>query len=172
LNARRLLENGRFVAAEIYIFRHGIEATTPDPPGLSDQGLARVRRQARALSWMGVRFDVILSGHATVCRQTADVLAEVMSPIPQIIETPALGSDGNADAALREIWSTQPDIRIAVVGTEPIVGVLAAKLIGARYPLKFKKAAACRIDVVDPGACGSLRWFLPPRILREIGRWA
>ena len=61
--------------------------------------------------------------------------------------------------------------RIALVGHEPNIGELAARLTGARTPLEFKKGAICRIDfeVFPPKGTGHLRWFVPPRMLREIG---
>jgi phosphohistidine phosphatase SixA len=159
------------VPAEIYIFRHGIEAEQPEPPGLSGEGVARVRRQARGLSWLGVHLDLILAGTDIASRETAAALAGELLPSPRVIETSALGPEGSADAALQEVWDTS-DIRVAVVGCEPIVGLLAARLIGALHPLIFKKAGGCRIDVDAGNRCGRLRWFLPPKILREMGRWA
>ena len=65
--------------------------------------------------------------------------------------------------------------RIALVGHEPGIGELAARLAGSRHPLEFKKGAVCRIDVdaLPPAGPGTLRWFLTPRIMRsvqEVGR--
>ena len=120
---------------------------------------------------MDVRFDVIFVGNDAVSRETAATLSEGLSPLPRITELPALGPEGNVDTALQELSRTAGDMRVAAIGCEPVVGVLAARLIGARHPLVFKKAAACRIDLDSGNACGRLRWFLPPRILREIGRF-
>jgi hypothetical protein len=64
-----------FVPAEIYIFRHGIESRVPGFPGLSEQGVARVRRQARGLARIGVTLDVILAGNDQPSRDTAAALA-------------------------------------------------------------------------------------------------
>ena len=60
--------------------------------------------------------------------------------------------------------------RIAIVGHEPGIGELAARLIGTRHPIPFKKGAVCRIDldVLPPAGPGELRWFLTPRALRAI----
>ena len=57
---------------------------------------------------------------------------------------------------------------VALVGHEPNIGELAARLIGARSPIEFKKGAICRIDFdgLPPKSVGMLRWFLPPRILQ------
>lgn len=168
----RLSHNDRFVASEIYIFRHGIESEAPSPPGLTEQGIARVRRQARGLTWMGVSFDIIITGNDPASIETAATLVEGFVPRPRLVESTAFGPHGNTDEALREVWDTAADLRVAAVGCEPVVGIVAARLIGAHRPLSFKKAAACRIDVEPGNPCGRLRWFLPPKILREIGRWA
>ena len=60
--------------------------------------------------------------------------------------------------------------RIALVGHEPGIGELAARLIGSRHPIEFKKGAVCRIDLdeIPPGGPGDLRWLIPSRFLRAI----
>ena len=60
--------------------------------------------------------------------------------------------------------------RIAIVGHEPGIGELAARLVGMRHPIEFKKGAVCRIDVdaLPPRGPGTLRWLLTPRILRSL----
>ncbi len=47
---------------------------------------------------------------------------------------------------------------------------MAAKLLGARGTMEFRKGAVCRIDVdrAMPSGPGTLRWFLPPRALRGL----
>ena len=61
--------------------------------------------------------------------------------------------------------------KIAIVGHEPGIGELAARLMGLRKAIEFKKGAICRIDVaaLPPTGNGQLKWFLTPRILRKIG---
>ena len=67
--------------------------------------------------------------------------------------------------------STMRKARIALVGHEPNIGELAARLIGARAPLEFKKGAICRIDfeTFPPKGSGQLRWFASPKMLRDLG---
>ena len=72
-------------------------------------------------------------------------------------------------------WSTDLEkharkTRIALVGHEPGIGELAARLIGSRHPIEFKKGAICRIDVeeVPPSGPGALRWLLTPKILLAL----
>jgi len=60
--------------------------------------------------------------------------------------------------------------RLALVGHEPDLGELAARLLGARGTVQFKKGAVCAIDVdgATPGGPGTLRWLLTPRALRAL----
>ena len=60
--------------------------------------------------------------------------------------------------------------RLALVGHEPDLGELAARLLGARGSVQFKKGAICAIDVdgATPGGPGTLRWLLTPKALRAL----
>jgi phosphohistidine phosphatase SixA len=160
------------MAGEIYILRHGIEAIDPEPPGLSARGTARFRKEVRGLIWLGASVDLILSGTDPASHQSAVMLAGGFTPAPQVTDTRALGPEGSLEAAWQVVSDVDPGISLAVVGCEPVVGLLAARLIGATRPLPFKKGAVCRIDLDEGHQGGRLRWFLSPKILREMGRWA
>ena len=87
---------------------------------------------------------------------------------------PPIGFDGTPDD-VRQVLARYPDAgSIALVGREPNIRELAGALTGARWPLRFKKGAVCRIDLPGNhhGPPGELRWFLTPRLLRIIGRSA
>ena len=67
---------------------------------------------------------------------------------------------GNAalEEVLKDLEKHARKSRIALVGHEPAIGELAARLIGSRHPIEFKKGAVCRIDVDDlppagPASC-------------------
>ena len=68
------------------------------------------------------------------------------------------------------------DVTFDVILTSPLVrtglGELAARLLGLRKPLEFKKGGIARFDVtsVPLTAPAQLRWFLTPRILRRVGK--
>jgi phosphohistidine phosphatase SixA len=171
LFSRTLTQNVRFVTAEIYLLRHGIETIEPDPPGLTELGSARVRRVVRGLIWMGASFDLILCGDDAASRETGLALARGFESPPPLVETAILGPAGSAEAALRELSSTKSGLSVAAVGCDQVVGAVAARLLGASRSLAFKRGAACRIDFDSESGSGRLRWFLPPKILREMGRW-
>jgi phosphohistidine phosphatase len=161
---------------ELYLIRHGIAAERSDDypddskRPLTNNGIARVRREAKALEALGVSFDQIVSSPLTRTKQTAEILAETMKSKPPIATSDALAPAGTPSAVVQELVKYARKARVAVVGHEPNLGELAAKLIGARIPIEFKKGAICRIDfeVLPPKGVGQLRWFMPPKVLRKL----
>ena len=161
---------------ELYLIRHGIAAERgedyPDDSKrpLTSNGIARLKKEAAALDALGVAFDQIISSPLVRTRQTADVFAESMKVKPPVATIDALAPAGTPSSVIQELAKYMRKSRIAVVGHEPNLGELAAKLIGARTPIEFKKGTVCRIDfeVLPPKGVGQLRWLLPPKVLRKI----
>lgn len=162
---------------ELYLIRHGVAAERgeefPDDSKrpLTSNGIARLRKEAKALDALGVGFDHIITSPLVRTRQTADVFAEMLKSKPSLSSSDALAPAGAPAAVIQEIVKHMRKARIALVGHEPNIGELAGRLIGARTPIEFKKGAICRIDfeVLPPKGIGQLRWFVTPRMLREIG---
>ena len=161
---------------ELYLIRHGVAAQRGDDypddskRPLTGTGIARMKREGKALDALGVAFDQIISSPLTRTKQTAEILAESMKSKPPIATLDALAPAGTPSAVVQELAKYSKKSRIALVGHEPNMGELAARLIGARLPLEFKKGAICRIDfeVLPPKGIGQLRWFMPPRALRRL----
>ena len=161
---------------ELYLIRHGVAADRGDEypddskRPLTSGGIARLRKEAKALEALGAGFDHIITSPLVRTRQTADVFAETLKSKPSISMSDALAPAGTPAAVLQELAKHMRKGRIALVGHEPNIGELAARLIAARLPLAFKKGAICRIDfeVFPPKGIGQLRWFVTPRMLREI----
>lgn len=161
---------------ELYLIRHGVAAERGDEypddskRPLTAAGLKRLRQEARALNALGIGFDHIITSPLVRTRQTADTLAESLESRPGISTSDALAPAGTPAAVFHELGRHMRKARIALVGHEPNIGELAARLIGARAPLEFKKGGICRIDfeVFPPKGIGQLRWFVPPRVLRRI----
>src|SRR6185312_12471692 len=141
-------------AYELYLIRHGVAEAQGDAwpddakRPLTADGMARVRKEARGLVRLGGAFD----------------------PRPHLAPTDALTPDGTYAMVLAELAKHARRARIALVGHEPGIGELAARLVGARHPMPFKKGAVCciEVDALPPAGPGALRWFVPPRILRSI----
>ena len=165
-------------ALELYLIRHGIaEERGPEYPDdskrpLTSKGIAALRREAKALNRLDITFDLIISSPLTRTRQTADTLAALLEGKPTVVLSDALAPAGTPAAVIQEINKHPRKTRLALVGHEPNIGELAARLIGARSPIKFKKGAVCRLDfaVLPPKSLGQLIWFMPPRVLRQAGR--
>jgi phosphohistidine phosphatase len=164
---------------ELYLIRHGLAAergaSYPDDTKrpLTSRGIERMKREARALNALDVSFDVILASPLVRTRQTAEALASTLRNPPPIVNAASLAPGGTHNAIVEELAKqAHRRKKIALVGHEPGIGELAARLLGLRKPLEFKKGGMGRIDVtaLPPTGPGQLRWFLTPRILRRLGR--
>lgn len=161
---------------EIYVIRHGIAAQRgeayPDDSKrpLTAKGIARLKREAKALDDLGIAFDQIITSPLVRAKQTADVFSETMKSKPPVATTDALAPAGTPAAVIQELGRHAKKGRIALVGHEPNLGELAGRLIGARSAIEFKKGAICRIDfeVLPPKGHGLLRWFVTPLMLRKL----
>jgi len=163
---------------ELYLIRHGIAEERGDAwpddtkRPLTEEGIDRLRKSSRALERLGVSFDVVLTSPLVRTHQTAEIIASAYSPKPSIVNVDALAPGGSSATVIAELEKHAKKTRIAIVGHEPDIGELAAKLAGIRLDLEFKKGAIARIDVdaLPPKGPGQLRWFVPPKFLRSLKR--
>src|SRR4051812_20350271 len=161
---------------ELYIVRHDIAEERGDAwpddtkRPLTEEGMQRMRRAARALARIGISVDVVVTSPLVRTRQTAELFAAAFSPHPAVVNLDALAPDGSASAVIAELDKYSKKKGIALVGHEPGVGELASRLAGMKQPMEFKKGAICRIDVegLPPKGPGTMRWFLSPKILRNL----
>lgn len=161
---------------ELYLIRHGLaeergEAWPDDSKRpLTSDGISLMRKEARGLARLGVALDVVLSSPLVRARQTAELVAAGLDPKPSLVTVDSLAPDGSYAAIVSDLEKHARKTRIALVGHEPAIGELAARLIGSRHALEFKKGAVCRIDVEElpPVGPGDLRWLLTPKILRSM----
>lgn len=161
---------------ELYLVRHGVaeergEAWPDDAKRpLTDEGMSRMRKAVRGLARVGVTFDVVLCSPLVRAKQTADIVAAGVSPRPSIVTIESLSPGGAFAAVTADLVRHAKKTRIALVGHEPGIGELAARLIGSRRAIAFKKGAVCRIDLdaLPPHGPGDLRWLLTPRMMRAM----
>jgi len=162
---------------ELYLIRHGPAEgrgdAWPDDAKrpLTEQGMSRLRKSARGLSALGVAFDVILTSPLVRTRQTAEIVAAELDTRPVLVNTESLAPEGTYAAVVAELEKHAKRTRLALVGHEPGIGELAARLIGSRHAIPFKKGGVCRIDLdtLPPTHPGRLVWFAPPKMLRGLG---
>ena len=161
---------------ELYLIRHGLAEERghawPDDGKrpLTEEGMESMRKEARGLARLGVVLDVVLSSPLVRARQTAELVAGGLEPRPPIVNVESLTPEGSYAAVVADLEKHARKRRIALVGHEPSIGELAARLIGSRHSFEFKKGAVCRIDVatIPPSGPGNLRWLLTPKVLKAL----
>ena len=163
-------------AYQLFLIRHGVAEERGDAwpddakRPLSEDGIERFQKSARGLARLDVWLDVVLTSPLVRARQTAEIVASAFDPRPSIITIESLAPGGSYASLVADLEKHGRKTRIALVGHEPGIGELGARLIGSRHSFEFKKGAVCRIDVdeIPPVGPGDLRWFLTPKAMASI----
>jgi len=164
------------LAVELYIVRHAVaeergEAWPDDTKRpLTEQGIARFKKAVRGLARLDIALDVILTSPLVRAKQTAELLATGLTDRPHVVTIESLAPGGTVASVVADLEKHAKRSTIALVGHEPGIGELAARLAGSKTPFTFKKGGVCRIDVdaLPPHGAGQLRWFMPPKMLKRI----
>ncbi|MDH4065563.1 MAG: phosphohistidine phosphatase SixA [Acidobacteriota bacterium] len=162
---------------ELYLVRHAIAAERgPKYPDdrlrpLTADGVKRFKEAVRGLAVIGVELDVILTSPLTRAEETATLLAAGLKRRVPVEPVAALAPGGRFAAVVEAVGKqARKHRRIALVGHEPDLGELVSRWLGARGHVEFRKGAVCAIDVdgATLAGPGTLRWLLPPRVLRRL----
>ena len=166
-------------AIELYLIRHAIAAERgPNYPDdrerpLTSEGIARFKAAVEGLKDLDVKIDIVLTSPLVRASHTAELLVAGVAGKPRLETLDALAPGGRIAQVLEAITKFAKRSRhIALVGHEPDMGELAARLLRSRGTIEFKKGAvAClEMDGAMPTGPGTLKWLVPPRALRKIGR--
>ena len=162
---------------ELYLVRHAIAAERgPKYPDdrlrpLTPGGSRKFAQSVPGLIKMGVQIDFVLTSPLVRARDTAVLLASGLKPKPAVTEAEALAPGGRPPAIVELIKThAKKNRRLALVGHEPDLGELAARLLGARGSVEFRKGGICFIetDGPTPTGPGTLHWMLTPKALRAL----
>ncbi len=160
----------------LYLIRHG-QADERGTGGddadrtLTEAGVKEVRRVARRLHDLGVRFDHTLTSPLVRARQTAELLVKE-SLTTWVEDADFLAPDGQFEAF--RSWLGQLRTRqggtVAVVGHQPNLGewteLLVCGDVRGRIPLKKSGFAAVVLpDSGSPVGCSALFWLTSPKQL-------
>ena len=160
---------------KLLLVRHAaaVPSGTPGVPDderpLTPEGMAKFRVAAKGLARITRRPDVLLTSPLPRARATAEIAARAFKRIEPTVE-PAL-AHGSVDDIITALGKRPPNATIALVGHEPTLSMILARLLGAAdgERLAFKKGGAALVDLPDgPSAGGQLVWFLKPKVLRAL----
>ena len=170
---------GRPADYGLYIMRHGIAevrgvTTVADDAKrqLTPEGKEKMREIASGLVRAGLEADWIVSSPLTRAAQTAEIVGDAQNSKPPLDFCDALRPGGDPEALITFLAKRSNRRRVLIVGHEPDLGELAARLIGAgrNANMPFKKGGCCLItfSVFPPKSPGRLVWWLPPRVMRKL----
>lgn len=166
---------------DLYLLRHAI-AVERGAPGyeedrvrpLNPEGRRKLRRVIRGMKSLRLAFDVLLTSPYPRARETAEMVAAALRAKRRLQDCAALAPGGDPRRVVRELAAhARPKARVLLVGHEPDLSRLAARLIGgpAGLGLKWKKAGLGKLLVRGRprlGACAELEWLLTPRQLMQL----
>lgn len=164
---------------DLLIVRHAIAgdrdewAKTGRPDAerpLTDEGRARMRENAQALAGLVPKLELLATSPFARAAETAEILRDAFGKL-DVVDAPVL-AHGKSPAEVCAWLATRPESRLAIVGHEPDLGWLVGWLVlgdrDAALPLKKGGACLVRIDgALAPGGA-ELKWFLPPKVLRQL----
>jgi phosphohistidine phosphatase len=162
---------------ELYLVRHAIAAERgPNYPDdrerpLTSEGVARFKQVVEGLKGFDVKLELILTSPLVRATHTAELLAAGIGGKPRLESLDALAPGGRMTQVLEAVTKYSKRAKhIALIGHEPDLGELAARLLRSRGTIQFKKGAVCclELDGAMPNGPGALKWLLPPRALRKI----
>jgi phosphohistidine phosphatase len=156
---------------DIWLLRHGSaedrarSGRDPDR-ALTPEGLARVERAARGLARLEPDISRVVTSPYRRARQTAEAAAKALG-IREVSESRALEPEREPGEILTEVGDSGGGALL--VGHQPHLGALLGLLVAGGAELPMEKAAFARV-VLTGRWSGTLRAYLPPKVLELLGR--
>jgi len=162
---------------ELCIMRHGAavplgaEGYADDSKRpLTPDGKKKMQKISKGLRRLGFAADWIVSSPLLRAVETAEIVAATLGTSIPVDFSDTLSPGVPPEALLAFLAKHDNRKRILLVGHEPDLSELAARLTGAgrRANLAFKKGGCCliRFDEFPPRSPARLVWWLTPRALR------
>jgi len=162
---------------ELCIMRHGIAedrrtGLADAKRALTPEGKEGVRKIAEGLAKTGFAPAWVVSSPYVRAAETARIVADSLGMKVPIDFCDALEPGGSSEGLLSFLAGRPQHTHVLIVGHEPDVSALAARLIGAgrQSNIGFKKGGCCLIsfDEFPSRLPGRLVWWLTPKLLRKL----
>jgi phosphohistidine phosphatase len=167
---------------ELYLIRHGLAQQlgmkndfTDERRTLTAEGRDRMREVSRGLRKLGVQLDLLITSPLVRAVETAELVAEALAfNKKEIVQTAGLAPGGSADELFSEIKTHTGVESAGLVGHEPYLGELAARMVQStgHLAISLRKGGVCCINVVEtvPSFRGELVWLMTPKQLRLLAK--
>jgi len=163
----------------LYFLRHAIaldrtawrKADSERP--LTKDGIRKMKKIAKGLRKMGVKFDWILTSPFRRAYDTAQIVTKEYKAQKHLRLSKSLATDGDPKLLVKHLalnfrtWES-----ILLVGHEPYLSKLISVLIGGndKTSIDLKKGGVCKLsaDTLHYDSCATLEWLLSPKLLKEL----
>jgi len=165
----------------LYLLRHGIAIPNDDPETVPDsdrplsaKGIKRMRKAAKGLRRLGIRFDGVLTSPFVRARQTAEMVAQALGLGDHLEEISTLAPGHSVSDLWTSLAPYQDREHLLLVGHEPFLSTLLSYLLTHNekhsIAIDFKKGGVCRVEItaLPPNKAGTLHWLLTPKQLRAL----
>lgn len=152
---------------KLYLIRHGTaiqrcDEVREEDRWLTPAGRDEFRANARRLAKKGLVPDAIVTSPLVRAVQTADILAEVLDFGGEIRVSQELAPGFCVEGLFRLAAACGAPRSLAVVGHEPALGEVLARLLERDDVLPLKKGAivALKLDLAGSGTPARFRWHI------------
>ncbi len=160
---------------EIYLLRHGAaESAVPGTPDsarpLAEHGRQDLRAVLRLARAGGARPSLILSSPYLRALESAGIARETLGCSCAILQAEAFTPNSSPYDAWDEIRARKTEASVLIAAHQPLIGSLAAFLLGSNaLDVAVPAAALIRVDCERFGAHpkGVLMWMLTPELARD-----
>jgi phosphohistidine phosphatase len=165
---------------KLYLLRHGIAARPEDVPQGSDRpltqkGAKRMRKGARGLRRLDLKFERICTSPLARAQETANIVAESLGDEGLLVTLETLKPESTVDELLASLAQFDGTESLLLVGHEPLLSDAAAHFVAgtktARFAIELKKGGliGIELDGLPPREPGNLELLATPRMLRLLG---
>ena len=162
------------LSMDLYLLRHGKAETGSgigdDMRALTPEGRKEIRQVAAWIASQGIPLALVATSPLLRARETAELMQAALDPRPSLEVWDELAPDSVMEDLVVRIARTDPAGALLLVGHEPLLSMLASRIIAGddRARLTLAKGGVAKIREVrfGNGITGELHWLLTPRQIR------